>query len=260
MTKLYIIKIGGNVIDDEVVLGSFLKSFAAVNGHKILVHGGGKIATSIAEKLNIDQQLIDGRRITDAATLKVITMVYAGLINKSIVASLQANSCNALGLTGADGNLIQSHKRVHPSVDYGFVGDVDVVNGRFLEMLLREHLVPVVAPLTHDHQGQLLNTNADTIAQEISKTMSKMFDITLIYCFEKNGVLKSIDNENSVIRQMDHKDYQTLRSTGAIYAGMIPKLDNAFTALDNGIKKVIIGNSAFLHQLISEDAGTVIFK
>ena len=260
MSKLYIIKIGGNVIDDEVVLGSFLKSFAAVNGHKILVHGGGKIATSIAEKLNIDQQLIDGRRITDAATLKVITMVYAGLINKSIVASLQANSCNALGLTGADGNLIQSHKRVHPSVDYGFVGDVDVVNGRFLEMLLREHLVPVVAPLTHDHQGQLLNTNADTIAQEISKTMSKMFDITLIYCFEKNGVLKSIDNENSVIRQMNLNDYQTMRSTGAIYAGMIPKLDNAFSALDNGIKKVIIGNSAFLHQLISEDAGTVIFK
>ena len=258
MPRLYIIKIGGNVIDDDVLLDAFLKDFATVEGNKILVHGGGKMATAMAKDLNIEQQLVEGRRITDAATLKVITMVYAGYINKNIVAKLQAHNCNALGLTGADANAILSHKRVHPTIDYGFVGDVDAVNISFLQLLLQQNIIPVMAPVTHDHHGLLLNTNADTIAQEIAKCLATIYDVTLIYCFEKNGVLQNAEDDTSVIRKMDRQLFQQMKTAGSIYAGMIPKLENAFAALGSGIDKVIIGNSAFLHQLISEDAGTTI--
>lgn len=258
MQKLFIIKIGGNVIDDELMLSQFIKDFAAVNDNKILIHGGGKIATALAKKLNIEQHLVDGRRLTNTATLKVITMVFAGLINKTIIAGLQAHNCNALGLTGADANVILSHKKVKESIDYGFVGVVDTVNTQFLQLLLEHRYVPVIAPLTHDGHGQLLNTNADTIAQEIAVHMSKLYEVTLVYCFEKNGVLRNIDEEDSVIRHLNHSSYESLKSSGGIDGGMIPKLDNAFAALNFGIVKVLIGNSAFLQSLISQDAGTLI--
>jgi acetylglutamate kinase len=184
---LYVIKIGGNIIDDAGKLSSFLKTFSQLNGKKILVHGGGKLATRLAEDMKIPQQLVDGRRITDAETLKVVTMVYAGYINKNIVAQLQANNCNAIGLSGADGNAILAHKRIKASIDYGFAGDIDSINTGFLNSLLEQDLSIVVAPITHDQKGQLLNTNADTIAQEIAKGMSKEYDVQLIYSFEKSG-------------------------------------------------------------------------
>ncbi len=258
MAELYIIKIGGNIIDDEEQLSSFLIDFAVIDADKILVHGGGKLATAMADKLNIPQQLIEGRRITDAETLKIITMVYAGYINKSIVAKLQGNNCNAIGLCGADANLVQAHKRIHHSIDYGFVGDVDSVNTPFLELLLKNNMVPVIAPLSSDRKGQLLNTNADSIAQELAKGLCNLYDVNLVYCFEKNGVLKDVDNDHSVIRTINPELYHQLKMEGAIFAGMIPKLNNSFDALNAGIKKVIIGNAAYLHKLISGDAGTTI--
>ncbi|MDP9230745.1 MAG: acetylglutamate kinase, partial [Bacteroidota bacterium] len=222
---LYIIKIGGNVIDDEKKLSDFLKEFSKLNVHKILVHGGGKLATKIAEQLGIPQQMPDGRRITDAETLKIITMVYAGYINKNIVAQLQANGCNALGLTGADGNTIQAHKRNHPSIDYGFAGDVDGINADLLQTLLSQNITVVFAPVTHNKKGQLLNTNADTIAQELAKGLSKLYDVTLIYSFEKSGVLLNTDDDTSVIDSLTHSNYVKLKSEQKIFTGMIPKLD-----------------------------------
>ncbi len=188
MEKLLVIKIGGNIIDDEAKLISFLQSFSSIEGKKILVHGGGKLATQLAEKLGVKQQLVDGRRITDAETLKIVTMVYAGYINKNIVAKLQAGDCNAIGLCGADGDSILAHKRNHPVLDYGFVGDVDAINTVLLKSLLDQNIAIVFAPITHDQQGQLLNTNADTIAQEVAKGMSSQYDVDLIYSFEKSGV------------------------------------------------------------------------
>lgn len=260
MDKLYVIKIGGNIIDDNEKLSTFLKDFAAISERKILVHGGGKLATNIARQLNIPQQLIDGRRITDVETLKIITMVYAGYINKNIVAQLQANNCNAIGLCGADGNLIQAHKRQHPTIDYGFVGDVGSVNADWLLQLLDQNLNPVIAPVTHDKKGQLLNTNADTITQEIAKSISKNYDVTLIYCFEKKGVLRDADDENSVIDEINAASYKTLKEKGIIHSGMIPKLDNAFAALQNGISKVIIGKAEILDELINGLSGTTIIN
>src|ERR1700712_2907164 len=196
MEPLVVIKIGGNIIDDEGKLAAFLSEFAAVKGKKILVHGGGKLATKLASALGVQQQLVDGRRITDAETLKIVTMVYAGYINKNIVAKLQAYGCNAVGLTGADGNLILAHKRIHALLEYGFVGDVDAVNSLLVEDLLSDGFAPVIAPITHDNKGQLLNTNADTIVQEIAKALSNNFDTTLIYSFEKAGVLSDANDEN----------------------------------------------------------------
>jgi acetylglutamate kinase len=263
MEDLIIIKIGGNVIDDEEKLSSFLSDFASVEGDKILVHGGGKLATQLAAKLGVEQRLIDGRRITDAETLKIVTMVYAGLINKNIVAQLQSHGCNAIGITGADGNIIQSHKRTNASplgergIDYGFAGDVDEVNTELLQDLLRNASI-VLAPITHDKKGQLLNTNADTIAQEVAKGMSKLYDVTLIYSFEKSGVLQNTADDNSLIKRIDKKNYEELKQQSVIFAGMIPKLDNAFAALDNGVKNVIIGKAEQLHQLIKGEAGTTI--
>ncbi len=264
MEKLYVIKIGGNIIDDEIKLASFLQSFAAIEGNKILVHGGGKLATRVAEAMGIKQQMIDGRRITDAETLKVVTMVYAGFINKNIVAQLQANGCNAIGLTGADGNVIKAHKRksLTPSGDgdYGFVGDVDVVNTSFINSLLQQNMAVVLSPITHNNEGQLLNTNADTIAQETTKAMSALYDTTLIYSFEKAGVLLDVANDASVINIINPTYYNELKTEQKIFAGMIPKLDNAFAAIENGVGKVIIGKAEQLQQLIEGEAGTTIKK
>ena len=253
-----VIKIGGNIIDDEAKLFSFLKDFAAIETKKILVHGGGKLATRLAEQLKIPQQVVEGRRITDAETLKVVTMVYAGYINKNIVAQLQAGNCNAIGLCGADGDAILAHKRQHPVMDYGFVGDVDAINTSLISNLLEKNITPVFAPITHDQQGQLLNTNADTIAQQIAKGLSALFDVTLIYSFEKSGVLLDANDDSSIIPVIDPASYNKLKAGGKIFAGMIPKLDNAFAALNSGVKKVNIGKAEKLKEMIAGTAGTSI--
>jgi len=260
MQKLYIIKIGGNIIDDEAKLSSFLDKFAAVDGAKILVHGGGKLATRVAEAMNIPQQMIDGRRITDAETLKVVTMVYAGAINKNIVAALQAKGVNALGLCGADGNVILAHKRVHATIDYGFAGDVDAVNSNFIDLLLQQNISLVFAPITHDGKQTLLNTNADTIAQELAKAMSGLYDVSLVYCFEKNGVLLDAADDASVIGTIDPAGFEKMKADGSISAGMIPKLQNAFAALDAGVEAVLIGHADHLPALVQHRSGTLIQK
>ncbi len=265
-SPLYIVKIGGNIIDDDKKLNVFLKEFAAIEEKKILVHGGGKLATRLAEDLGIEQKLLDGRRITDAETLKIVTMVYAGYINKNIIATLQSFDCNAIGLCGADGDSILAHKRVHPGIDYGFVGDVDAINTKLISTLLEQNISIVFAPITHDQQGQLLNTNADTIAQEIAKGMSELYDVELIYAFEKNGVLLDVNNEDSVIPVITPANYDELKAPLAedggakIFAGMIPKLDNAFAALNSGVKKVIIGKAENINQLIKGNSGTAIIN
>jgi acetylglutamate kinase len=253
---LYIIKIGGNIIDDNAKLSPFLKEFAAVVGNKILVHGGGQLATKLSNQLGIQQHLIEGRRITDAETLKIVTMVYAGWINKNIVAQLQASDCNAVGLCGADGDIILAHKRKHPALDFGFVGDVDFVNTSLIKKLLEQKLTLVIAPITHDQQGQLLNTNADTIAQELAKALSNEFDVHLIYSFEKSGVLENAEDDNTVIPTINRSFYNKLKKEEKIFAGMIPKLENAFTALNHGVKKVIIGKAENLSMLMSGTSGT----
>lgn len=258
MDKLYVIKIGGNIIDDEAKLLAFLQDFAAIDSPKILVHGGGKLATRLAEQLGIEQKLVDGRRITDAETLKIVTMVYAGLVNKQIVARLQANHCNAMGLSGADGDLVLAHKRNHPVLDYGFVGDVDAINSSLLHTLLQSRVAPVLAPITHDQQGQLLNTNADTIAQEVARGMSNLFDVQLVYCFEKKGVLLDTADENSVIPRINPSYYQELKAKNKIFAGMLPKLDNAFMALNSGVQQVLIGQAEQLPALLNGGTGTII--
>jgi len=258
MERLFVIKIGGNIIDDETKLSSFLEDFADIKDKKILVHGGGKLATSLSGQLGIEQKLVDGRRITDAETLKVVTMVYAGYINKNIVAKLQARNCNAIGLCGADGDSMLAHKRIHPVIDYGFVGDVDAVNVPLLKSLLDQDIAIVFAPITHDQQGQLLNTNADTIAQELAKGMSGEYDVSLVYSFEKSGVLMDANDDSTIIPEITSSYYQQLKSKQKIFAGMIPKLDNAFTALKSGVKKVIIGKAENLKELINGKAGTAI--
>ena len=258
MQALYIIKIGGNIIDDDKKLWPFLRDFSRVDGYKILVHGGGKLATKMAEQMNIPQQVVEGRRITDAETLKIVTMVYAGYINKNIVARLQMNNCNAIGLCGADGDAILAHKRNHPVMDYGYVGDVDAINVDLISSLLSKNLTPVFAPITHDQQGQLLNTNADTIAQELAKGLSNEFDVQLIYSFEKSGVLLDADDDSTVIGSINPASYKKLKAEEKIFAGMIPKLDNAFAALNSGVKKVIIGKAENLNALITGSAGTTI--
>lgn len=258
MDTVYIIKIGGNIIDNEAALASFLSTFAAAKGKKVLVHGGGKLATQLAAKLGVEQQMVDGRRITDAETLKIVTMVYAGYINKNIVAQLQSLGCNAIGLTGADGNLISAHKRQHASIDYGFVGDIDTVNTQLLQNLLEEGTTIVAAPITHDSKGLLLNTNADTIAQELATALGKLYAVQLIYSFEKKGVLLDVNDENSTIPEITSSYYAMLKSEQKIFAGMIPKLDNAFAALQAGVQKVIIGKAEELDQLIKGESGTAI--
>ncbi len=263
MEQLYIIKIGGNIVDDEATLLQFLQAFAQLEGNKILVHGGGKMATRLAETMGVKQQLIDGRRITDDATLQIVTMVYAGFINKNIVAKLQGYHLNAMGLSGADGNLIKAHKRNSIStegkaIDYGFVGDIDIVNTNLLKDLLQKDIIPVIAPITHDGTGQLLNTNADTIAQSIATSLSQIYKTVLIYSFEKAGVLLDVNNDQSVIKTLDSAYFQSLKDQQLIFAGMIPKLANAFEAIDNGVEKVIIGKAEDLQDLINGNSGTTI--
>ena len=258
MDKLYVIKIGGNIIDDERKLSSFLRSFASIGEKKILVHGGGKLATKLAEKMKVEQKLIEGRRITDAETLKIVTMVYAGYVNKNIVAQLQSFECNAMGLCGVDGDIILAHKRKHPAIDFGYVGDVDAINVPLLKNLLGQNLSLVFAPITHDMGGQLLNTNADTIAQEIAKAMSSEYLVKLIYSFEKAGVLLDADDESTVINSINPRYYKELKEKEKIFAGMIPKLDNAFAALSSGVDQVIIGKAENLEALINGKSGTTI--
>jgi acetylglutamate kinase len=255
---LYVVKIGGNIIDHPAKLADFLQSFAALPGKKILVHGGGKLATQLAEKMNVPQQMVEGRRITDAETLTIVTMVYAGDINKRVVAALQSHGCNAIGLTGADGNAILAHKREKGGIDYGFAGDVDAVNAALLHALLGLNMTIVLAPITHNGNGQLLNTNADTIAQETAKGLSAHYNVELIYSFEKSGVLLDANDDNTVIASIDPAYYQELKSTEKIFAGMIPKLDNAFAAIRSGVRKVIIGKAEELPALIAGTAGTSI--
>lgn len=259
MQKLFIIKIGGNIIDDEKQLSSFLNDFASLKENKILVHGGGKIATELSKQLGIEAKMVDGRRVTDADTLKVVQMVYGGLINKNIVAQLQSRNCNAIGLTGADANIILAKKRPIKDTDYGFVGDVEKINSENLFSLLNAGFTPVVAPLTHDGKGQILNTNADTMASSIAMAMSKHFSATLVYCFEKSGVLKNVDDENSVIEKIYLKEYEQLKKEGIISKGMIPKLDNAFDAIKQGVKKVVICHAKDLTKITDEkNSGTIL--
>ena len=257
---LYIIKTGGNVIDDESSLHSFLKDFSSIEEKKILVHGGGKIATAIGEKLGIESNYTDGRRITNDATIDLVIMVYAGLVNKKIVAALQSLQCNAIGLTGADANVLPAKKRPVKSIDYGWVGDIDPtdINMGIWRLFLDNKLVPVVAPLTHDGFGHILNTNADTIAAVLSRSLSRFYHVKLVYCFEKNGVLEDVNDERSIISQLDANAYQELTKNKKLFAGILPKIDNAFDAVKNGVQEVAIGNSNALLQLIKGESGTKI--
>jgi acetylglutamate kinase len=238
--SLYIIKIGGNIIDNEIALELFLNDFAAIKFPKILVHGGGKIATTLATKMGIETKMVEGRRITDSATIDLVTMVYGGLINKNIVAKLQAKSCNTIGLTGADGGIVKAQKRPIADIDYGFVGDVISVDNQLISNILALNLSPVFAPLTAENNGQILNTNADTMAMEIAVSLCENYNVNLIYCFEKNGVLTDINDDNSVVNQLQNSQYLLDKGNGQINKGMIPKLDNAFKAKEKGVKKVII--------------------
>ena len=242
--KLTLIKVGGKIVEEEATLHKLLDDFAAIGGLKVLVHGGGRSATKLAERLGIESRMVDGRRITDAETLRVVTMVYGGLVNKNIVAGLQARGVNALGLTGADMDVIRSVKRPVKEVDYGFVGDVKQVNATLLGDLIAKGVVPVMAPLTHDGEGHLLNTNADTIAGETAKALARLFDVTLVYCFEKKGVLRSEADDDSVIPTITPDEFRRLVGEGVIQGGMIPKLENAFQALEAGVTEVVITSAA----------------
>ena len=242
METIKVIKIGGNIIDNEDALRTFLENFSKTEGPKILVHGGGKLATQLANKMNVEVKMIDGRRITDEPTLDIITMVYAGKINKNIVAKLQGNRCNAIGFTGADGNSIVAEKRPVKTIDYGFAGDILKVNTSTLKLLLNNNVTPVFCAITHDEKGQLLNTNADTIASELAIGFAKEYKTELYYCFEKNGVLKDINDEASVIENINTETYKSLIEQKIIVDGMLPKLNNCFHAINNKVYKVHIGN------------------
>ncbi len=257
MGLLRVVKIGGNVVDDPEALDAFLTDFVALDGPKVLVHGGGKIATKTAAALGIDAQMVDGRRVTDGEMLMVCIMVYAGLINKTIVAKLQALGANAIGLSGADGDAMRAHKRTGSDIDYGFVGDIDHVNDTFLGGLIGQGMVPVLAPITHDKQGLLLNTNADTIAGEAARNLSGGFQTELIYCFELPGVLFDINDRDSVIPQLNPTQYEELKEKGIIAKGMVPKLDNCFAAIAGGASRVRICQSTALSKL-SDEPGTVL--
>lgn len=261
MEKLFVIKIGGNILDNDAVQQLFLKQFAAVDAKKILVHGGGKIATTIGKQMGLTPNYINGRRITDEATIDLVTMVYGGLINKKLVAILQSLHCNAIGLTGADANIIPANKRPVTEIDYGFVGDIknESVAPNNLLTFLENNLVPVVAPLTHDGQGQMLNTNADTIASALAVALSKQYDVRLIYCFEKKGVLENIEDETSVIQLINKEKYQQLLEDKKLADGILPKIDNAFAAIKSGVQEVLIGDANDLLQNITENTiGTLI--
>jgi acetylglutamate kinase len=257
MTKerLTVVKVGGAVVEDEAQLIQLLKDFSAIEGRKVLVHGGGRRATQVAAQLGIESKMVGGRRITDADMLGVVTMVYGGLVNKNLVARLQANGVNALGLTGADVDVIRSHKRpIKDGVDFGFVGDVERADGRMLSRLIEEGITPVMAPLTHDGQGNILNTNADTIASETAKALAPYYDVTLIFSFEKKGVLRNPDDDNSVIPIITQPDFERYKADGTISGGMLPKIENALSAIGAGVSQVIIT----LATAIDGHSGTII--
>jgi len=261
MEQLFVIKIGGNVIDSEKNLSAFLDDVANIKGKKILIHGGGKIATRIGEQLGIAPNYTNGRRITDAATIDLVTMVYGGLVNKKIIAQLQAKGCNAIGLTGADANIIPAEKRPVKEIDYGFVGDVkeNKINTAILTSLLENSLVPVFAPLTHDEKGQVLNTNADTIASSLAVALSQKYQVRLIYCFEKKGVLENVADDNSVITLITKDIYKYLLEQHKLFDGILPKIDNAFAAIGNGVQEVIIGDARDISVNVTDRvAGTLI--
>ncbi len=252
MKTLKVVKIGGNIIDDEMMLDSFLQDFAKIKSPKILVHGGGKSASQLTKKMNIEVKMTNGRRITDAATLDIVTMVYAGKINKNITAKLQAKKCNAMGFSGADANTIVSIKRPVGTVDFGFVGDVSKVNTRILNLLLEHSITPIFCAITHDENGQLLNTNADTIASELAGAFTAQYRTELYYCFEKNGVLRDVNNNDSVIEQINTKNYQKLIEEQVINDGMLPKLINCFSAIKMNVSKVCIGKPSMLFDTTSK--------
>jgi acetylglutamate kinase len=259
---LTIIKIGGNVIDNSEKLHEFLKSFTELPGYKILVHGGGKAATKLSDEMGVEAKMVDGRRITDIETLRIVTMVYGGLINKNIVAQMQAYGSNAIGLTGADGNTIKAVKRPVKDIDYGFVGDLDEnsVNTGFISDLLKIGAVPVFCALTHDGDSQLLNTNADTIASVLAVSLSEKFETSLIYCFEKKGVLQDVDDDDSIISEIQSSEFEDLKKKGIIAGGMLPKLHNAFEAINKGVKEVYIGQADELELLKEQRFGTRLIK
>ena len=253
--KLTIVKVGGAVVEDEVQLAQLLKDFSAIEGRKVLVHGGGRRATQVAASLGIESKMVNGRRITDADMLSVVTMVYGGLVNKNLVARLQANGVNALGLSGADINVIRSHKRpLKDGIDFGFVGDVDTADGQMLSRLIEAGITPVMAPLTHDGMGHILNTNADTIASETAKSLAPYYDVTLIFSFEKKGVLSNPDDDDSVIPTITRTDFIKYKADGTISGGMLPKIENALAAIDAGVSRVIIT----LATAIDGQHGTII--
>lgn len=257
MTKerLTVVKVGGAVVEDEAQLIQLLKDFSAIEGRKVLVHGGGRRATQVAAQLGIESKMVGGRRITDADMLGVVTMVYGGLVNKNLVARLQANGVNALGLTGADVDVIRSHMRpIKDGVDFGFVGDVERADGRMLSRLIEEGITPVMAPLTHDGQGNILNTNADTIASETAKALAPYYDVTLIFSFEKKGVLRNPDDDDSVIPVITQPDFERYKADGTISGGMLPKIENALSAIGAGVSQVIIT----LATAIDGHSGTII--
>lgn len=255
--KITVVKVGGAVVEDDVQLSQLLADFKGIEGNKVLVHGGGRRATKVAAQLGIESQMVNGRRITDADMLQVVTMVYGGLVNKNIVARLQAKGVNALGLTGADMNIIRSHKRpLKDGIDFGFVGDVDNADGAMLRTIIEAGVTPVIAPLTHDGKGNILNTNADTMAAETAKALAEHYDVTLIYSFEKKGVLANPDDDDSVIDVITHKDFERYKSDGTIVGGMIPKIENALSAIDAGVGRVIIT----LATAIDGKHGTIIKK
>ena len=252
---LTIVKVGGAVVEDEAQLAQLLKDFSAIPGRKVLIHGGGRRATQVAASLGIESKMVGGRRITDAEMLNVVTMVYGGLVNKNLVARLQANGVNALGLTGADIDVIRSHKRpLKDGIDFGFVGDVDRADGQMLSRLIEAGITPVMAPLTHDGQGNILNTNADTIASETAKALASIYDVTLIYSFEKKGVLSNPDDDDSVIPTINRADFERYKADGTISGGMLPKIENALSAIDAGVSRVIIT----LATAIDGHSGTII--
>ena len=252
---LTIVKVGGAVVEDEAQLAQLLKDFCAIPGRKVLIHGGGRRATQVAASLGIESKMVGGRRITDGEMLNVVTMVYGGLVNKNLVARLQANGVNALGLTGADIDVIRSHKRpLKDGIDFGFVGDVDRADGQMLSQLIEAGITPVMAPLTHDGQGHILNTNADTIASETAKALAPIYDVTLIYSFEKKGVLSNPDDDDSVIATINRADFERYKADGTISGGMLPKIENALSAIDAGVSRVIIT----LATAIDGHSGTII--
>lgn len=260
MEKLFVIKIGGNVVDDTEALDSFLQKFALIGATKILVHGGGKIASSIGKQMGIEPNYVNGRRITDKQTIDLVTMVYGGLINKKLVAALQSLQCNAIGLTGADANMLPAVKRPVREIDFGFVGDISsAMSTKSLQLLLENGLVPVVAPLTHDGKGQMLNTNADTIAASLAIALSRLYEVRLIYCFEKKGILEHVEDEDSVINLINNERYDQLAGAGVLTDGILPKIENAFNAIHSGVKEVLIGHANDLLQNITEQTkGTLI--